>query len=825
MRRLLFLPAVVLAVASLIGPAKAQKGIGIPVVPRPAGEDKESVLADELRLKNAFQNTDGASLVAFLSTRAKGAVDVDKLNELIEGLGAKAAADRQKACAALVAIGAPAIPTLRQAAREVDSPDTAALAKRCLKALEEEPGLLSIAAARILAARRPPGTAEALLAYLPHAESETVSEELKTALAGVAYDKGKADPALLKALGDEHPLRRASAIVALCQNGIAEPRATLRKLLTDPAPSVRLRASLALAHASDAKAVSTLIALLADLPAAQAQEVEGFLIELAGEQAPKVALGSDDVSRQKARDAWAKWWLDTEGPGLLNELTKRTLTEADMTKAQNLIEKLGDDSFEVRQSAEDTLKKMGSMIIPLLRAALKNSDLEIRNRSKKCLDSIEMDKTVPLSPVTPRLIALRKPKGAAEAILAYMPFADDETIFEELQSALNSVAYPKGKAHPALLKALADKQPVRRAAAAVALCNGPLADHLPQIRRLLKDKDNNVRLKVALAMAGAREAEAVPVLISLVGELPTDGSAAAEEYLMKLARDNPPKDLKDSEDNLKKRSEAWDRWWTANKKTIVMVDRSAPALRERYHGYTLLIQANNGQVAEWDKTMGPGGTPKVRWTISGLLNPWDAQVLPNGHVLVTEYNGQRVTERNLKGEILWTKTVPSWPMSAERLKNGQTFIVCRNLLVLCDRTGRDLLKIERPHDIMSARRLANGQMIVITSNRQIIRLDRSGKEIKTATIPNVFYNQNEILKNGNVLIPLGWNNLVIEYTSEGKEVWRGTTMQPMHATRLPNGNTLCVSQNWPYKTYELDKTGKQVAEVQINTYAFRVRRR
>ena len=60
-------------------------------------------------------------------------------------------------------------------------------------------------------------------------------------------------------------------------------------------------------------------------------------------------------------------------------------------------------------------------------------------------------------------------EDAAEAILAYLPFADDETIFDELQSALNSVAYPKGKAHPSLLKALADKQPVRRAAAAVTL--------------------------------------------------------------------------------------------------------------------------------------------------------------------------------------------------------------------------------------------------------------------------------------------------------------------------------------------------------------------
>jgi hypothetical protein len=47
----------------------------------------------------------------------------------------------------------------------------------------------------------------------------------------------------------------------------------------------------------------------------------------------------------------------------------------------------------------------------------------------------------------------------------------------------------------------------------------------------------------------------------------------------------------------------------------------------------------------------------------------------------------------------------------------------------------------------------------------------------------------------------------------------------MHCVRLPNGNTLAASQNWPYKTYELDKAGRQIHETLTNTYVFRVRRR
>jgi outer membrane protein assembly factor BamB len=142
-----------------------------------------------------------------------------------------------------------------------------------------------------------------------------------------------------------------------------------------------------------------------------------------------------------------------------------------------------------------------------------------------------------------------------------------------------------------------------------------------------------------------------------------------------------------------------------------------------------------------------------------------------------------------------------------------------------DRGGREIFKIERPHDIMSARRLANGQIVCVTSNRQILRLDRAGKELKNTTVPTIYYHQNEILRNGNVLVPLGWNNQLIEYNADGKAVWSITSQQPMHAVRLPNGNTLISSQNWPYKFLEVDKAGKELSQHVTNTYVFRIRRR
>jgi HEAT repeat protein len=783
-------------------------------------DDKDDVAADEARLKAAYLATDGPSLVEFLSTRARGEATRAELQKLIDDLEKGSLIEKQKASARLVSIGAPAVPMLRMAAREIDTPELSAQAKALLRAMEEDPGALSSSAVRLLAARRPAGTAEALLAYLPHAETDAVLDELRNVLASVAYEKGKPAKVMLDALSDRHALRRATAVQALCQGGIPEPRAVFRKLLNDPKPSVRLRAALALAKASDQKAVSTLITLLPDVPLEQAREIEGFLQEMAGDLSPKVALTDDAIGREKARDAWAKWWLDTEGPGLLEEIRKRTLSEGDLDRTQKLIERLGDDVFEERQKAENELKKIGAKILPLLRQARTNPDLEIRNRAAKCVEAIEMDKAPPLSVTTPRLVALRKPKGAVETILAYMPFVDDETMQDEMQQALNAVAYTGEKVHPALLKATDDKAAARRMAAGVAICAGPLTEYMPRIRKLLADKDPLVRGSVALALAGAKEPEAVPVLIKAVEEGPTEVTEKADDYLVRLARDTAPKDLPDEG---KARAAAWSKWWDANKVRVVMLDRNAPTGRIPYIGHTILVKAGNNEVEELDKAN------KSAWKITGLLNPWDAQVLPGNRVLIAEYNGNRVTERDVKtGAVKWEKTgLPSNPMQAERLKNGRTFIVCRNVLMEVDKGGKETFKMNRPgYDVYSARRLPSGNIVLVTTNRQIIHFDKSGtKEIKNFSVPEIHYFQNEILDNGNVLIPLGWRNQVAEYDKDGKKLADLTTTQPTHAIRLPTGGTLVLSQNWPNPVTEFDKKGKQVSSYNTNAYCFRVRRR
>src|SRR5262249_62018516 len=92
-------------------------------------------------------------------------------------------------------------------------------------------------------------------------------------------------------------------------------------------------------------------------------------------------------------------------------------------KTLKLISTLGSDNFKQREAAADELKKMGVLVLPLLRkASTDDKDPEVRDRSKKCLVEIEKTETGPLSPVTARLGAYRKAEGAGEAPRELPPF-------------------------------------------------------------------------------------------------------------------------------------------------------------------------------------------------------------------------------------------------------------------------------------------------------------------------------------------------------------------------------------------------------------------
>jgi hypothetical protein len=410
-----------------------------------------------------------------------------------------------------------------------------------------------------------------------------------------------------------------------------------------------------------------------------------------------------------------------------------------------------------------------------------------------------------------RMLAVRRPPGTVAALLAFLPCAENEEMIAGIIPILVEVGMVDGKADEALVKALSDRVGIRRAVAAITLWRGHASDGLPVARKLLTDKDLEVRRRVALELAVAGDQDGAAVLSALLEELPNEQAWEIEEQLERLAGAKAPAEMKANPIDWKKVAGAWRQWWQGERAKIVMTDSSVPASGRGLRGYTLLVQQQSNSVTE----LGPGGKP--RWTLTGLQRPVDAQVLANHHVVVAELG--RVTERDLSGNVLW-KLEGVQPLAVQRLANGHTFIPCGNQLVEVDRAGKDVLRMP-VGEIVAARRLPDRR--ILTYDRQYLaQLDEAGKQIKQAQIManGGGAGANEFLDNGHLLVLSPGNGNIIEFDIDGKELGRFDLPGAILGFRLPNGHTL-VSEGT--RCIELDKEWKPIKETMLATPAYRVK--
>jgi HEAT repeat protein len=511
--------------------------------------------------------------------------------------------------------------------------------------------------------------------------------------------------------------------------------------------------------------------------------------------------------------------IGTDGPALLAYLKQRTLDDAQVGKIKTLIRQLGDDDFQTREKATEELPAYGAAAVPLLNKALESSDAEVVRRAEDALGRIQARAGSGIAVAAVRLLAVRKPAGATEALLAFLPFADNETVSEAVRSALGLVGVGKdGTADPALVAALTDRKPERRAAAAAAVARAGVAEHLPAVRALLKDEDPSVRFHAGLALANLFEKEAVPVLIDTLPKMTPGQRGVVEDLLYQIAGEKAPVISPGGDEAAREAyRKAWAGWWKDNGATLNLSRALSPP---DVLGYTMVVLLDEGRVLELDKDK------KARWELKELQFPLDAQYLPGNRLLIAENGANRITERNLKGEVLWEKKV-EMPLSAQRLSNGNTFIGTRMQLLEVDKDGKEVFSHTPPDgsQIMRAAKLRNGEYVCVTSRGQFVRLGADGKELATTPVQvSTYGGRIELLPNGRLLVPEHANNRVVEVDGEGKVQWEVAVEQPVAAVRLPTGNTLITSLKL-LKAIEVDPAGKVVWEYAYTSRVTRAWRR
>jgi HEAT repeat protein len=773
--------------------------IGGGLVARAQPESAKVGEAEEKTLKAAGVATDNESLLNYLKLRSLKEADRASLEKLIQDLDSDNFKLREKASGALIARGKLALPFLKRAVKEGPL-EVAMRAKKCIEKIEtasaaEQPTIV----ARLLALRNTPGAIEVLLNYLPCVDDAAAEEDVLGSLAQLTVRGGKIDPLLIAALKDQHADRRAAAVYILGMYGSLAHRDLVRQLLADADPLVQARAAAGL--------------------------IGKHLV-----QAQQDSL-TTDVATVKAAN------VATDAGSLIQFLQKRTLSVETQKKLQALVKQLGDQAWSTREKASKALIAADVPAIPFLRAALDDGDLETQMRARKCIQAIKRNSSPMVPSAVARLLAqageptLRKgeppaskndPRAlkastAIQVLLAYLPFADDETVEEEVINALTLLSVREAKMDAALLAALHDPLAARRGAAAVILGKVGTQEQIEPIRKLLKDSAPKVQFRAALGLIAAQDKSAVRVLIDLFHTAPDSWVWQVEEQLNRLAANNAPlvPPSESTADYRKKAHSAWSGWWQANEGKIDLAGLGL-ARDEATLGLFTIVEYDSFVGNRQGKVWECGRDGKPRWQVSNLFGAMDGQLLPNGHVLIAENSVQKISERDPTGKEVWTFQAPGPPIAVKRLANGNTFIAMydRVMEITPDRKVVYLVMRAPQMFMYGAQRLKNGHVAAITAQGQIVVFDPvANRDIKTINLgqPNGWCGI-DVLPNGRYLVSLMNFNQIREVDETGKVHWQVTYPGVFRAIRLPNGNTVACSMT-TRKVAELDRNGVPVWEI------------
>jgi len=746
--------------------------------------------SEEQTLKSCGLPTDTPTLLEWLRRHNLGAPEPSALKQLVAQLGAATFKERETAQRELLLYGIAAVPLLKQ----VDKTAPLELLRRaelCLKnidaAAKPEVG---VAVARTLAQRHVTDAIPALFHFLTREQTASLAtggkgpvdpwleSEVLACLADLAFSRSKIHPLFWDALKDPSPARRGYALYLLGRRGDLEHRLLVRK---------------SLGAGDDAVAVSA---------------AQGLVGKHAWQTLRDSRLADEDFVRS--------WKVATDESALNLFLQKRTLSEQDQVQIKTWIRQLGDVSFKLRHAASRRIVEKGPPALLFLKEAENHADLEIARRVHQCIDEIRRGPGPALSAAVVRLLARPPVKDhdtatAVRTLLQFVPFADDEWVEEEALTSLCLLSVQRTEIDPLLAAALTDPFPARRGAAAYVLGKVGTQDFVAPLRKLLTDPEARVRFRAAQGLLAARDAAAVPTLIALLQHAPQPLLWQTEEVLQRLAGEQAPSDMVgDGAAATRTRvAQAWTSWWAAHASSF---DWARVGEGEFHRGLMLVCEYDSavgrpgGQV--WEATR--DGTP--RWRITGLLGAMDAQILPNGRVLIAENSAQKVTERDLTGAVRWQFQVQGNPIACQRLPSGNTFIATYHMVMEVTPSNQVVYAHNKGPGfyLFSARKLRNGVILCMTAQGVILEIDSAtGKELRT--IPSGTQGgwcSVEALPGGRYLVATMANGQVREIDATGKSYWQVTLPGAFRAIRLPNGNTLVASMT-TRKLVEFDRTGNQ----------------
>jgi HEAT repeat protein len=359
----------------------------------------------------------------------------------------------------------------------------------------------------------------------------------------------------------------------------------------------------------------------------------------------------------------------SDDASVIELLKTNSSADEDLLEIDQLVLKLGAPKFQDREDAIVRLSRIGAVAIPALSRASIDGNTESRRNARRCIDLIEANPATNLAWAAVRLLIKRKPDGAVAALVRFAPYAADSDTEEEIGFGIDQIAEQKGHLDPALLAALQDRMPARRALAACIVGRRGNELQRAEVRKLLTDPHALVRLRAAQGLLAGKEKDCIPALIELVRHAPIEVAWQAEELLRYASGEQAPDKFVGSGSEWERTTcrEAWESWWRTNGPKLDLA-----AVEKGHHRPGLLLlwgKTPAGKAILW--LTGCDGTTRWKFEPKGQVR--DAKMLPGAEFLLA-VQGEGFTRRDPTGAVLRKYGETKEPISIHRLPNGRIFV-------------------------------------------------------------------------------------------------------------------------------------------------------
>ncbi len=530
--------------------------------------------------------------------------------------------------------------------------------------------------------------------------------------------------------------------------------------------------------------------------------------------------------------------VSTDTKGLVQYLRDRSYTADDVKKLDDYVLQLGSAKFNEREQAYKKLIALGHRGLEKLRKAQNDDDPEIAEKAKGCVKAIEQNPRGDATMAAVIRTLLGTASEETEAVLLdFLPCVNDELLEEDIWFGLDRLAKKRKQVVPALIAALNDVAPRKRALAACIVGRRGDSDQRGAVKKLLQDADATVRLRAAQGLLGANDKAGIPTLVELLNQPSIAVAWQAEELLHYVAGDGAP-EVTVGSGSPKARAicrKTWATWWSANE---AKVELQALTKTPQRPGLVLLFgdhfDDKEGQhFRAW--TVGCNGRMRWHFLVSNEIT--SAHILPDNRVLLTQFPEERllvkekryetivtgVTERDLDGKILWQCKTAIEPYDCRRLPNGNTLILDVGGRQVIEEVTRNL-KVVSSHRLESNANglsptfffLGNGNLIYRWEDDRVAvrfgEVDPFTQEIVndfSTDVPLARDAWLESLREGGYLVAARKEAAVLEVGYDGKTRKRWPLKYPpLQAFRLRTGNTLVLGE----RVIEIDDGGKVVWE-------------